>query len=127
MRGLSSWQERVYGRAVDPDDTTNLMVVADNGYGKSYLLERIQKNRYAPKVDGTFNSVKDLREKFESAEDLLLMDEGGAFSHYLELVQIAEANPDVQFIIATLPDCPSMRMVESRFEVVEGNERPAST
>lgn len=117
---LKDWQEHVYQRVLS--ETTNIMVVAEQHEGKTTLLSRIQEETGAQLLDGINARGDEVKEAVRTADSLVLMDEGGAYRYCRELAESLESNPETQFVVGTLPDCPSMKMVEDYFEVVDARE-----
>lgn len=117
---LTEWQEHVHHRVVN--ETTNIMVIAEQQQGKTTLLSHIQAETGAPLLDGITAGGEEVIDTVNTADSLVLMDEGGAFRWYRQLVEALETNPDVQFVVGTLPDCPSMLMVQDYFDVVDARE-----
>ena len=120
-QGLTRWQQRAYTCVVGSSEQMNLMLIAEGGAGKTYVLNRIQQATSAIIVDGLKDDPKLVREAAERAA-VVLLDEAGAFSHYTELKELLVEFPTVQFVVATQPACPPMKLIEPEFEVISPDE-----
>lgn len=116
------WQQEAL-EIIESDERPNVMVIAETQAGKSTLLEYIESTSNAVLVDGLENDPELLRDAFESKEtEIVLLDEGGAFSHIDSLLELMRGYPNTQLIIGTLPACPSTMMVKQGFEVVHAGD-----
>lgn len=111
------WQQEAYTLIVENDSVVNVMIIAPTNGGKTYILNQIKDNTEATVVDGLKNDSELIRTA-ASRSDTVLVDEAGGFSHYRELLDILDDYPDVQFVLATLPDVPSMQLIRSSFTTI---------
>lgn len=121
MTHLLDWQRTVLDRVLNPSNN-NIMVVAESGHGKTYVLKKVLEETSGTLLTG-YGKPEDVDTAISGPNDIVLLDEAGAFSHSFELAKLLEENPDTQVVVATLPDCPSMEMIKPRFEIVRGRER----
>jgi len=124
MNGYYDWQWMVYQAAATDGIRENIMVVAERGAGKTYLLDGIHEAcGPLPYGDGASLPPATMREVYEEADDLVVVDHAEAIQRQDRFREFLAEYDHVQTVVSALPEASVVTNLGRQFTTVRPSSR----